>query len=77
MYGLVGRHKWSKWSILSYFLQKRVFSQNRVFDTSSNLHVIDLRNGATISLTFFLSVLLGCLLGPLPELDMKLNFLMT
>ena len=71
MYGLVDRHKWSKWSILSYFLQKRVF------DTLSNLHVTDLRNEATLSLTFFLSVSLGCLLGPLPELDMKLNFLMT
>ena len=31
----------------------------------------------TLSLTFFLSVLLGCLLGLLPELDIKLNFLMS
>ena len=59
------------------FFTKTRFSQNHVFDTSSNLHVTDLRNEATLSLTFFLSVSLGCLLGPLPELDMKLNFLMT
>ena len=59
------------------FFTKTRFSQNRVFDTSSNFDEMDLRNGATLSLTFFLSVLLGCLLGPLPELDMKLNFLMT
>ena len=77
MYGLVDRHKRSKWLILSYFFTKTRFSQNRVFDTSSNLDVIDLRNGATLSLTFFLSVLLGCLLGPLAELDMKINFSMT
>ena len=77
MYGLVDRHKWSKWLILSYFFTKTRFSQNRVFDTSSNLHVTNLRNEATLSLTFFLSVSLGCLLGPLAELDMKINFLMT
>ena len=59
------------------FFTKTRFSQNRVFDTSSNFDVMDLRNGAILSLTFFLSVLLGCLLGPLPELDMKLNFLVT
>ena len=73
MYGLVDRQKWAKCLILSYFLQKCA-SLKIAF---SNLHVTDLRNGATLSLTFFLSVLLGCLLGPLLELDMKLNFLMT
>ena len=66
-----------KMSDFKLFFTKTHFSQNRVFGTSSNLHVTDLRNGATLSLTFFLSVLLGCLLGPLLELDMKLNFLMT
>jgi len=67
-----------KMSDFKLFFTKMRFSQNRVFGTSSNLHVTDLRNGATLSLTFFLSVLLlGCLLGPLLELDMKLNFLMT
>ena len=59
------------------FFTKTRFSQNRVFDTSSNFDVTDLRNGATLSLTFFLSVSLGCLLGPDLELDIKLNFLMT
>ena len=66
-----------KMSDFELFFTKTRFSQNRVFGTSSNLHVTDLRNGALLSLTFFLSVLLGCLLGPLPELDMKLNFLVT
>ena len=77
MYGLVGRHKWSKWLILSYFFTKTRFSQKSSFQ-----HIIQLaRNGSqerdTFITYFFLSVLLGCLLGPLPELDMKLNFLMT
>ena len=66
-----------KMSDFKLFFTKTRFSQNRVFDTSSNLRVTDLRNGATLSLTFFLSVLLGCFLGPQLELDMKLNFLMT
>ena len=77
MFGLVDRHKKVKMVDFKLFFTKTRFSQNRVFDTSSNLHVTDLMNGATLSLTFFLSVSLGCLLGPLAELDMKINFLMT
>ena len=57
------------------FFTKKRFSQNRVFDTSSNFHVTDLRNGATLSLTFFLSVSLGCLLGPLLESKRSIHFL--
>ena len=42
-----------KMSDFKLFFTKMRFSQNRVFGTSSNLHVTDLRNGATLSLTFF------------------------
>ena len=53
MFGLVDRHKKVKMVDFKLFFTKTRFSQNRVFDTSSNLDVIDLRNGATLSLTFF------------------------
>ena len=59
------------------FFTKTRFSQNGVFDTSSNFDVMDLRNGAILSLTFFLSVSLGYLLGAVLELDFKLDFFMT
>ena len=77
MYGLVDRHKWSKWSILSYFLQKRVFLK---IAFSAHQPTCTLRisgTGQLYHLLFFLSVSLGCLLGPELELDIKLIFLMT
>ena len=42
-----------KMSDFKLFFTKMRFSQNRVFGTSSNLHVMNLKNRATLSLTFF------------------------
>ena len=66
-----------KMSDFKLFFTKKRFSQNRVFDTSSNLRVTDLKNRATLSLTFFCLFYQVVFLGPQIELDMKLNFLMT
>ena len=77
MYGLGDRQKWSKCLILSYFLQKRVFLKI-AFSTHHPTFVLRIsRTEQLYHLLFFVSVLLGCFLGPQPELDMKLNFLMT
>ena len=75
MYGLGDRQKWAKCLILSYFLQKCAFLK---IAFSAHHPTCTLRisgTGQLYHLLFFVSVLFGCLLGPLPELDIKLNFL--